>query len=826
VPDKESLMAAQDCIDAVRKATNEKFDDEKIAEIFELLDRRAERRIKSDPSVSKEKAFQQAADELIAEKKLAALIEKRNRTINFIRRQALEDYIETSQMSAADSLAAKIYGKEGKFFGAGASTDAQAHALRLKMRGALVNDLEKAGLFEAAKKSDKDFEVEVAREMAYLNGNTQSPRAKSETAKALASIFVKHGENARLLQNDAGAYIRKVEGYVTRQSHDQLKVHKAGVDQWVKDILPLLDERTFDDVPAKGEEKFLREMYSRLASGMHLKAEGSSDFLGGFKGSANLAKKASAERVLHFKGADEWMKYNATYGRASLYESVSEAIDYSARNTAIMRDWGTNPEAMFEGLREKYIKKAEKAGDVAGMKALGNWRLHAGFNAVTGAVDVPGSVNMARIGSSWRLIQAMSKLGGVVLSSFPDLGLSAAALKHNGVGFLEAYGNQLASLGRGFKGSETREMMNNIGVGLEGANSEFFRRMHAMDSTPGTLSKATDLFFKASLQTYWQDSMTSGVGLMLSHNMARNQTKAFGALDKRLQVTLSRYGIGEKEWSLIQKLETKAADGRDYITSDAVMGLTDADLGAKNVREGNVMRRDLGAKIDVYFQDQVREALNMAGAKERTLTQFGTAAGTPLGEAVRTIMQFKTYPISFLSRTIGRERARGDITTIGHLMVATTALGYLSMTAKELAKGREPRKPEDAGDAAKLLMAAAKQGGGLGIYGDFLFGEANRVGGSWSSTLLGPTGGTLSDIERVFNAAKKMTDPRAVAFKGTLNNLPFANLFYARTAADYLFLYAMQEQLNPGFLRRYERQIERENNQKFLLPPTNALGVR
>jgi hypothetical protein len=155
------------------------------------------------------------------------------------------------------------------------------------------------------------------------------------------------------------------------------------------------------------------------------------------------------------------------------------------------------------------------------------------------------------------------------------------------------------------------------------------------------------------------------------------------------------------------------------------------------------------------------------------------------------------------------------------------------MTAKELAKGREPRKPEDAGDAAKLLMAAAKQGGGLGIYGDFLFGEANRVGGSWASTLLGPTGGTLSDIERVFNAAKKgldsgfkASDVGAVAFKGTLNNTPFANLFYARTAADYLFLYAMQESLNPGFLRRYERQIERDNNQRFLVPPTSAVGVR
>jgi hypothetical protein len=337
----------------------------------------------------------------------------------------------------------------------------------------------------------------------------------------------------------------------------------------------------------------------------------------------------------------------------------------------------------------------------------------------------------------------------------------------------------------------------------------------------------TDTFFKMTGQTFWQDSMTQGTGLMLSHNLARNQTKAFGALDQRLQVTLARYGIGEKEWSLIQKLETRAADGRDYITSDAVMGLTDADLGAKNVREGNAMRRDLGAKIDTYYQDQVREALNIAGAKERTLTQFGTAAGTPLGEAVRFLMQFKTYPITFLSRTIGREMARGSASTIGHLMVATTALGYLSMTVKELAKGREPRKPEDAGDAAALLMAAAKQGGGLGLYGDFLFGEANRVGGSWASTLLGPTaGGTVSDIERIFNAAKSGRDPSAVAFRGVLNNTPFANLFYARAAADYLFLYAIQEQLNPGFLRRFERQVERDNNQRFWAPPSNALGVR
>jgi hypothetical protein len=31
----------------------------------------------------------------------------------------------------------------------------------------------------------------------------------------------------------------------------------------------------------------------------------------------------------------------------------------------------------------------------------------------------------------------------------------------------------------------------------------------------------------------------------------------------------------------------------------------------------------------------------------------------------------------------------------------------------------------------------------------------------------------------------------------------------------------VQDSLNPGFLRRYERQVERDNNQRFLLPPSN-----
>jgi hypothetical protein len=53
------------------------------------------------------------------------------------------------------------------------------------------------------------------------------------------------------------------------------------------------------------------------------------------------------------------------------------------------------------------------------------------------------------------------------------------------------------------------------------------------------------------------------------------------------------------------------------------------------------------------------------------------------------------------------------------LMTTSLFMGYLSMTIKDLLKGKGPRDPNE----AKTIMAAFLQGGGLGIYGDVLFKE-------------------------------------------------------------------------------------------------------
>ena len=105
------------------------------------------------------------------------------------------------------------------------------------------------------------------------------------------------------------AFIRKLDGYIVSQSHDMFRIARAGREAWVSFIRPLLDlERTFDG--AGGDEasiaKALGRVWNELSSGSFYKANTEAPLIG-FTGPANLAKKASQSRVLHFKDARAWL---------------------------------------------------------------------------------------------------------------------------------------------------------------------------------------------------------------------------------------------------------------------------------------------------------------------------------------------------------------------------------------------------------------------------------------------------------------------------------------------------------------------------------------
>lgn len=748
-------------------------------------------------------AAQRAGTELGSEIRMAAAIERRTEAVNLLVRRRLDARVIAGR--DYDSVVATLTGVQtGTQRGLADSVDANWFGLRNRLVGGLTHDLEAAGLLRALRTRDEAFERDLAREL-WRSRDPALPATGNRHAAQAAQIFAKYQDALRHELNEAGAWIGRQDHYITRQSHDMLAIRGDGSDAayaaWREAILPRLDPVTFRDTD--NPEQFLRNIWLNLSSGVHTTS--TSETLAGFKGSASLAKKVSQERVLIFKDADAWFDYNKLYGRGAVADSILTMLEKGSRDAALMRQLGTNPQAMLDGWTGRLIEAAKQRGDFRTIEQLQSRFPGRVLEVLDGRAAIPASATLAQAGAVIRAVQQMSKLGGVVLSSLPDLAVQASMLRHNGIPLFHAYAREMTALIP--RGPDTQQVARALGFGIDTLLGDVANRLGADDVLSGRMARATNTFYKLNGLAYWTDSMKRTSGLMLSANLADNAGRAFAELPGRLQATLRRYGIEDAEWNQIRASPQRTADGTAYLLPEAV--------GAE----------DASRKLAAYYADQVREGMTEQTAGVRAMMSLGTQPGTTAGELVRLLAQFKTFVTTYMTRTMGREFRRDgmDAGGIAHLVVATTALGYLSMTLKELAKGRQPREPEDAADYGRILTASMVQGGGLGIYGDFLFGEANRFGGGIIATLAGPSAGTVEGVAKLLSAARGEGNFAAEAIRLGVNHTPFVNLFYTRLALDHAILFRMQEWANPGYLQRMEARTARENNQTFWLRPTEAI---
>lgn len=799
-------MSWRDCIQAITAAAGRDLSDDEVEAMATQVQNRAARLMRDGMDAAN--AHTQVGRELAGEALMAAMIERRSAAINTLRRQEL--MARRIEGQEARTMRAILTGVEGSSRDLGRSVDAQRHGIAMGWLGPMMAELRREGLLPQLKARDKAFERDLARELWRLDDPEGSAPSGNATAAKTAEIVNRYQEMARAAQNEAGAWIGKLDHYITRQSHDMMKIRGAGFEAWRDAILPRLDERTFDGLETPLERaRFLRNVWNALASGVH---DGStSEALAGFKGPANLAKRVSQERKLHFKSADDWFDYNEQFGKGAVYDSVMHGIEKGARDTALLRTFGTNPEAMYQDIVDRWKVDARDRGDMPAVDALqGEWNDRI-FDTVTGKASIPANQTLATVGATVRNVHQMSKLGGVVLSSVPDLMVNAAMLRHNGIPLWESLTHQVRALLP--QGMETREAAEMMGAGIEGLVGGLMHRFRAEDGALGKMSRAVEVFHKLNGLTWWTDSLKEAAGLMLANNLAARAGQDFASLPGRMQTTLRRYGIEGAEWDIARATAQHAADGRMY--------LLPAHIEDAAIRD----------KFQTYIIDQIRQGMTEPTAGSRTAATFGTRTGTVSGEIVRTLMQFKTYTATFMMRSLGREFLRdgADIGGIAQMIAGLTVLGYASMTLKELAKGRNPRIPEDANDWIKLVSAAAVQGGGLGLYGDFFFGSNNRFGGGFVSSLMGPTAGNVEDIAKLISDVREGSSRKTraeLAAAGGLrfaqSNAPFVNMFYTQAALNYLITYRIQEALNPGYLRRYEQNVKRQNNQTFWLRPTGA----
>ena len=828
-------MSMKQCIAVIKNAAKSgKIDDDTAMEMLQEVDDFINKTKNID---NIDQALQTHLKERFDDTMLAAVIEKRNSILNSMAKVRAKSFIDGFE-NPVEGLMAFMGGSIKSKYKSKLSIDVQGKALTNKYVGKLIDQIDKNGDLQVFN-AGKQFDDLIARELWELKPDGNPGVTNNAAARRIAEVIHSVQELAVKNSNKSGSFIRSMPGYIMRQSHDMGKIRKMGEDEWLNFVTDKLDyEKTFKGADP---EKFLRGVYKGLASGIHRRFKGEvpgeSNHLKGFFGPGNLAKKASQERILHFKDADSFMEYNRALGTGDLREGVVHGLEHLARNTALMRNMGTNPAMMLDSLRKDYSLKAQGEGKFKITDQFGSDKIDNIFKELDGTTRIPVNVNGARVGAGIRAIQNLSKLGGATISSITDIPNQAAELRYQGKHVLSAYGNAFANLFRGRGNAETKQMARAMGVGFDGITGDLMSRFHANDHLPGMAAKAQQKFFKLNLMSWWNDSHRTGMVMMMSSNLADNAKLQWTKMNPRLQNVLKQYGIGDAEWNVYRQFGIKKTAKGPMMISEGLETMSDDAVSqylqtvGKPVNRRNILdaRDELMSMLDSFYMDRADHGIPMPGARERAIMNQGTRSGTIPGEMYRLMMQFKSFPITIVRRAIGREvygqeGGKADLMGLAQLMVATTIFGYGAMYMKDVLKGRSPREfSDDIGHNAKILSAAMTQGGGLGIYGDFLFGEYSRFGASFTDTLIGPTFGQVDSIAELYSKAVRGQDVGATLLNIAKSNTPFINLFYTKMAVDYLFLYQLQEMVNPGYLSRLEQRIMRDNNQTFFLPPSRAV---
>ena len=679
-----------------------------------------------------------------------------------------------------------------------------------ELRNGFFYDLEQQELVSVFK--NKDHHADIARELEALTKPSLQPQAhlaqtrlgglsNNPQALALAKVIHKWQTIAINRANKAGAYLTPLEGYITRQTHSDSAIRKMGREGWIQFITPLLDpQKTFVEGKVNLENAF-----EALATGKHFTSL--EEYTHVHRGSSqDIVSKLSAPRKLHFKSADDWLKYNEACGLYRLSDSVLLNLERIGESIGLLETLGSNPAVTFKNLQKRIVEDLRAKGSVdyralTEMRKVERERYSGMLDWLMGH-NTPESPKLAVVSQCMRNVKSMASLGKVVISSFPDMANWAVELQNNGVPLLNAYGNILKALTYSFSSEEKKSLARKLGIACDNLLGFGYSRLNADSPIPGAMTKATNAFFKANCMEWWDRSFKHTMGMLLSNHLAESALTDFHALPKVLRDKLDYYGISSEEWSVLRHA-TDTIEGNVYLIPDKILTIKNAHFEAIGV-VGDLIepaKENLSQAIRGYLLDRVNTGIATPGQIERYLIFLGTKPGTPLGESVRFLMQFKTFPLTFIMKPLKSvmvdqlpiaervgnykdiPRSFQNPTTINlmcQLLMGTTVLGYVAMCANKMLQGEKVSDKTD----GKVWLAAMVKGGGLGIFGDFLFSEYSRYGRSFITEAAGPMGGIVSDVFSLYGSAKNgdWDKTKKESLKLLKRNTPGQNLFYIEPA--------------------------------------------
>jgi hypothetical protein len=837
-------MAREVCQQIIANLTGREVSEAEVLRLEKRVQARIRRMQANDATLTENNAIRESINEIVAEDTAAVTAKRRAALLNEGKRLQAQGKITSGAWGKQYGLGLRslVTGTQRNVKGARISAGGQQLAAEVTLSGGLQGGISALGRDVWKLFTSDALETDIARALYALRRDVpdQITLAKLHpTAVKIAEVIGRMQELARVMANKEGAAIGKIDGYITRQAHDVARIARDR-EGWMAmarqtfDLPRMQADMGFDSVDA-----MLESLYEPLSTGLHLKVSADKPNATVKRGLGSLANKLSKERVIHFKGADEFMAYNRDFGAGNLRESVAHGLSQSAKSIGLLQVMGTNPAAFLDAMAsnlERELKKTKP--DAAAVKRFTAdiAKARSRLKTIDGSNSIAGSEILANASMIYRSLKTISSLGGSMISSFNDVASFIVSARHNGINGFQAFDAAMRGIFSARQPHERAELASTLGVMFDSLNGHVANRFNPDEGLTGKASFVMQKYFQANLQNWWTDGLRFAAAQMLSHNLGLHAGKTLSELEPALAKTLNLYGVDEAGWNEARKA-VRNRGGNAYLAPELI-------------KDENVKRA-----MQAYFSDQNGYLVLTPDAETRHLVTLGTQRGTVAGEAARLLMQFKAFTVSFNQRMIGRElvgnvgidtRGAGDVLAaaaksgsawggMSQLMVMTTLFGYASMYAKDTLKGKTPRDPTDPHTA----IAAALQGGGLGIMGDFLFANASRTGSDPLINALGPAAGDADATIKLLLAMREVpleTDPEKRQakvekigddlFKLSRSNIPGNNLFYVKPVMDYLFMWHLQEAMNPGAMARMEKQAAATGQTYFVSPSQRVAEQR
>lgn len=657
------------------------------------------------------------------------------------------------------------------------------------------------------------------------------------SAREMAKAWGETAELARLRFNAAGGRIPKRADWGMPQHHDTLKVRQASFDEWRDFILPkldtgkMLDETTGLPLTGKRLDTALRRAYDDIRTDGFASMTPS-----GAAGGKALANRRLDHRFLVFRNPDDWLAYQERFGTGDAFSVMVGHLEGMARDIARMEILGPSDAATLRWLTQMVEKDAALQDANAGTtgrldRARGKIKQAEDiYDHITGTANMPVDGRLARGFGATRMFLQSAQLGSAAVSAITDPVFGRMATKFAGLPQARTIGRTLKLL----RPTVTEDQLVAVRSGLiaEGWSSQAIalQRYTGEITGPEYARRISDFVMRASGLSPWTQSGRWAFGMEFMATLAESAGKTFDRLDPALQKTLTRYGLGGGQWDRLRAtpLYQHPNDVRaKFLRPDEIAARTDIPDADR-----------LATRLLEMVQTETEFAVPSTSLRGRVLIVSDARPGTPQGELLRSVAMYKNFAVTLafthLNRAMLQQGALAKGRYLAELAIGATLMGAVALQLKQVSQGKDPR-PMAGEKAAEFWGAALLQGGGLGIFGDFLFSDVNRFGGGLAQTIAGPVVSFADDARRlVIGNLLQLPGDQPTNFGRELTRFlgrytPGGSLWYARKGYEALFLDQLQRHLDPEAERAWRstaRKTEREYGQRYWWPRGSAAPER